>query len=206
VLPRTAASFYLVLAGLNNDGNRDLLGQTGGPGQFYRGNGDGTFAAPLLTTAIPYGTVTADFNLDGKLDLAMTTAQARQDGNVQGITITLGVGDGTFVGYFGIVLSGASIGQPLAGDFNADGKPDVAVRRGSPARIIAFPPKREPLYKITFTGLNAPRARRVAVNQITRGNVIGSQESLCYSPLRRCWRPCQPSITNSSGSACSRSF
>ncbi len=65
-------------------------------------------------------TVTADFNGDGKMDLATTT------GKNGGITIRLGKGDGTFMP--------AVTYQPryyynaiVAGDFNGDGKMDLAV-------------------------------------------------------------------------------
>jgi FG-GAP-like repeat/Abnormal spindle-like microcephaly-assoc'd, ASPM-SPD-2-Hydin/FG-GAP repeat len=65
-------------------------------------------------------TVTADFNGDGKMDLATTT------GEHGGITIRLGKGDGNFMP--------AVTYQPryyynaiVAGDFNGDGKMDLAV-------------------------------------------------------------------------------
>jgi hypothetical protein len=65
-------------------------------------------------------TVTADFNGDGKLDLATTT------GKNGGITIRMGKGDGNFLP--------AVTYQPryyynaiVAGDFNGDGKVDLAV-------------------------------------------------------------------------------
>ena len=65
-------------------------------------------------------TVTADFNGDGKMDLATTT------GKNGGITIRLGKGDGTFMPpvtyqpryYYNAIV---------VGDFNGDGKLDLAV-------------------------------------------------------------------------------
>jgi FG-GAP-like repeat len=62
-------------------------------------------------------TVTADFNKDGKPDLAFA------DG-----TVLLGNGDGTFTTAASLSVTGENI---VAGDFNADGKPDVIVTSGS---------------------------------------------------------------------------
>jgi len=67
-----------------------------------------------------YATVSADFNGDGKMDLATT------NGKSGGLTIRLGNGDGTFLpsvtyrpGYYYNAI--------VAGDFNGDGKIDLAV-------------------------------------------------------------------------------
>src|ERR1700674_231273 len=62
--------------------------------------------------------ITADFNGDGKLDLAGLTGSS--------VWIALGNGDGTFQtpGTFTTGQSGTSL---LAADFNNDGKPDLAV-------------------------------------------------------------------------------
>ncbi|MFN7997138.1 MAG: VCBS repeat-containing protein [Bryobacteraceae bacterium] len=138
VLPQISASSYLVLADFNNDGNIDLLGDAGLQGQFYAGLGDGTFLQPVATIAIPYGSSVADFNLDGKMDVATTVTQQRQHGSVQAISIAIGTGDGHFLGAFELVLTGAAIGQPVAADFNADGKPDVAIQRGTPGDIVVY--------------------------------------------------------------------
>jgi len=90
------------------------------------GNGDGTFQGP-----VPYGVgvhpsavVAADFNGDGKLDLAVSNGLYNSDPG--GISILLGKGDGTFqpaVSY----NSGAGAAMALlTGDFNNDGLPDLA--------------------------------------------------------------------------------
>jgi uncharacterized protein (TIGR03437 family) len=120
-----------VVAGdFNNDGKLDLaVGSSGGVAVLL-GNGDGTFLPPL-TAALPRRTAlnivsrhlaAADFNGDGKLDLA--------EGN--SAMLLLGRGDGTF-------QSPVSYGVPgplAAGDLNGDGKPDLAVRRSAGAVSI----------------------------------------------------------------------
>jgi hypothetical protein len=73
--------------------------------------------APVAATGQP--TVAADFNGDGKMDLATTNGKG-------GVTIRLGKGDGTFLPpttfdphyHFNAIV---------AGDFNGDGKVDLAV-------------------------------------------------------------------------------
>src|SRR5579859_3816209 len=66
------------------------------------------------------GTVTADFNGDGKLDLATTSNPGG------GLTIRLGKGDGTFLP--GVTyLANHHYNALVVGDFNGDGKMDIAV-------------------------------------------------------------------------------
>lgn len=88
------------------------------------GNGDGTFNTPNAGT-INVGTsltgiVAADFNGDGKLDLAVT------DGSGNAVFILLGNGDGRFGPPTKIPLGNQPVAI-VAGDFNNDGKQDLAV-------------------------------------------------------------------------------
>ncbi len=102
--------------------------------KILMGNGDGTFQKVQAYAAgtSPSSIVMADFNGDGKLDLALTGPPLGSSaGNV--VSLLLGNGDGTFgsatVPYtlFGVgYLSYAAV----VGDFNGDGKPDVAVATG----------------------------------------------------------------------------
>ncbi len=119
--------FSLVTGDFNNDNKPDLAIGNYNDGNIgvLLGNGDGTF-----TTAVTYGSggsatydiATGDFNKDGKTDLA-TVNQASEN-----IGVLLGNGDGTFTLEATTFSTGGS--EPLGiktGDFNKDGKPDLAV-------------------------------------------------------------------------------
>ena len=97
------------------------------------GNGDGTFATPKTSTAfaqnsnggdfIPGSMVAADFNGDGKMDLAVVGDYISWGG----VTILLGNGDGTFTAAGPNLDLNADFGQIATGDFNGDGIPDLIV-------------------------------------------------------------------------------
>ena len=89
------------------------------------GNGSGGFTTPGATFAVgldPWSVAVGDFNGDGKPDLAVANAGSND------VTVLLGNGSGGFT-----VASGSpfAVGYyPLSvavGDFNGDGKPDLAV-------------------------------------------------------------------------------
>jgi FG-GAP-like repeat len=90
--------------------------------------GDGTFAAPQLTKlpliAYPQNIVTADFNGDGKLDLAI--GGSNSSGEV--FQVWLGNGDGTFSPLPTFSATACNISIPFTtatADFNHDGRKDL---------------------------------------------------------------------------------
>lgn len=88
------------------------------------GNGDGTFTqasgSPISLGTSLSAIVAADFNGDGKLDVAVT------DSGTNAVHILTGNGDGTFLESATISV-GNQPGAIVAGDFNNDGKLDLAV-------------------------------------------------------------------------------
>ena len=95
------------------------------------GNGDGTFATPqtgqVYNQPITGGDVilgslvAADFNGDGKLDLAVVGDYVSSGG----VTILLGNGDGTFTAAGPNLDLSADFALIATGDFNGDGIPDL---------------------------------------------------------------------------------
>lgn len=128
--------FGLAVGDFNDDGNLDLAagGYADGGVYILLGKGDGTFVgaggAPIsLSPGVPTGIAAADFNGDGKLDIAAVA------NNPMRLDVLLGRGDGTFTpvaepvpdmpwqdGIFGSIYGWAL----QAGYFLADGRLDIA--------------------------------------------------------------------------------
>ncbi len=123
----------LALADAESDGDPDLLVVHGADRRavLLRNDGAGAFAAERQFTAVtaPNAIAYADLNADGLADI-VTTATSE---SVARVLIRNGGG-----GYLAIsVPVGASAGQPVVRDFDADGKSDLAVI-GRGTRTVAF--------------------------------------------------------------------
>jgi hypothetical protein len=129
-----------IAADVNGDGVPDLVAanacgdkncETNGVVKVLLGKGDGTFtSAGKSLSATEGSSVTldaADFNGDGKLDLAVVNTAISKLGDV---SVLLGKGDGRFGAPTPYDLQAVPL-FVRAADFNHDGKPDLAVTTNS---------------------------------------------------------------------------
>ena len=159
---RTAAGgvaspmLFTTVADFNGDGKLDVfeIGPSNGvvnPNYLFLGNGEGTFQAPAVgsSSVTPTGLAAGDFNGDGKADLLLTwpalsptlgglTGGAMRGRNSlvtggasAGVVVEFGLGDGTFQGEAVSPLSDTTA-HLAVGDFNNDGKLDMAVTISTP--------------------------------------------------------------------------
>ncbi len=80
--------------------------------------------ANLAVGAAPYAIGVADFNGDGRPDLAVSDFEGTA---AHQVSVLLSNGDGTFKTALNSTFSSLTAGQFTVGDFNADGKPDLAI-------------------------------------------------------------------------------
>ena len=117
----TTEPYWTVVGDFNGDGVPDLAVANVYPEGYaiLLGKGKGAFQ-PAKTYSLsdpPTAVATADFNHDGKLDLAFVE---------NGLTIFSGRGDGTFSGPTSYSVSNSASAIAI-GDFNADGNLDVVL-------------------------------------------------------------------------------
>jgi hypothetical protein len=122
----------LAVGDFNGDGRLDLAAANYGSflnSQFTNssvsvliGNGDGTFDSAVKYDAGegPLSVVVADFNGDGRLDLAVANNRSRN------VSLLWGRGDGTFDDPVNFA-AGLNPRSLAVGDFNGDGQLDLAV-------------------------------------------------------------------------------
>lgn len=171
--------FGLAVGDFNGDSNLDLAATNfGGEIDVFLGAGDGTFTpAPSSPIQVnPFagkltGIAAADFNGDGKLDLAAVTV------GVERLVVFLGNGDGTFTQIPNPVPALDQLDQMFdeidgwavqVGDFLANGKLDIAameqdVQGGPPADFIyTYLANGDGTFTPSDYSWSCPRARRRA--------------------------------------------
>jgi len=115
----------VAVADFNGDGIPDsaVIGSTGFTVNIFGANGQPTSTSLYPVANIGASIVAADFNGDGNTDLAVISDPESGGGSV---LVYLGHGDGTF-GTGASFPAGAFPFYLTAGDFNGDGKTDLAV-------------------------------------------------------------------------------
>ena len=130
----------IVAADFNGDGKPDLAvanftaadpAVPAGNVVILLGNGDGTFTAapgsPVTVGLDPFALAAADFNQDGKTDLAVDNYGNIDQTQTQTLTLLLGNGDGTFTAAGQPTQLGDSPNDLVAADYNGDGTIDLAI-------------------------------------------------------------------------------
>ncbi len=130
----------------NADGNPDLA--AGGRDGVYvlTGNGDGTFASPVCYGSNSYyKSVTAgDFNGDSLIDLAALINRKEPSFIEPKLGVLTGNGDGTFQTEVTWYITPTGVynqffeGTLAAGDFNNDGKPDLAAANWDSIKTVSI--------------------------------------------------------------------
>jgi hypothetical protein len=152
----------------------------GGPGPSGHGDDDGHGGrGKFKVTFAPQLVASADFNGDGKADLVSVDRISLGNGkfSFSPVTVRLGLGNGTFLPTALKVTTGTP-DRVLAGDFNGDGKQDIALvtagataTAGAKVSILAGDGKGRFANPVTQT------VAGLATTNVTAGDVNGDKVS-----------------------------
>jgi len=151
---------FVAVGDFNRDGKPDLVLTGYVPSRLtvYLGNGDGTFTetktSPIYNGFLWSEVAVGDFDGDGIPDLAVSTPNASQP---VPISILSGNGDGTFRGAVNFPAGSTSGVALIAGEFNGDGRTDLAVTTES-GQVAVLPGGAGAFPTVTTTSLPAGMA------------------------------------------------
>ena len=133
---------FVAVSDFNRDGVPDLVVACSGSNSVsvFLGNGDGTFQ-PARNFAANGGQSVAvgDFNGDGVQDLAVADYNLNNVPGSDTVSVLLGNGGGTFQPARTFATAGMNPVTVAVGDFNGDGRPDLAVTNSANTSSGAVP-------------------------------------------------------------------
>ena len=129
--------FSVTVGDFDSDGKQDLVTANYGGADTVSvllGNGSGGFAAKVdyATGSGPSCVAVGDFNSDGRQDLVATNSWNGAGGNA--VSVLLGTGDGSFAAKTDYA-SGAAPWAVVVGDFDSDGRQDLATANEADATV-----------------------------------------------------------------------
>jgi hypothetical protein len=168
--PLTAGTnpFSVVVGDFDGDGDADLAVANHGDGtvDIFLGNGKGKFklkGSPYLVGGTPTSIATGYFHGNDKVDLVVTDGKSN-------VVLMTGNGDGTFKPPV-VVATGTTPYAVAVGDFNRDGKSDIAVVNNTAGSMTVFLGSGNGTFseKTSLAAGSSPRA--IAVGDINEDGV-----------------------------------
>ena len=168
----------LALADFTGDGKLDLLNTSRGTPVLQTGIGNGTFMTTGLTApsgpgAYP-GITIGDINGDGKLDFVFRQGGV---GAVPAVAINSGSGTFSLTSFRSFISSPAGSGccqTQALGDFNGDGKLDLALRDRNGIEIFLYPFPTNPAVDSTpFFTITSTQAGDASAVELYAGDLDG---------------------------------
>jgi len=153
------------IADLDNDGSADLAMANEGSDDLsiLFGRGDGTFEPETRVPAgaAPVSLAVVDLDGDGAVDLAVAD-RGRPGAAPGGVSLLFGSGSGSFTAAAPL-FAGAAPSAVAAGDFDGDGRPDLAVGESQDQELWVFLGNGDGTFRTPVRSPGFPASASVAV-------------------------------------------